>query len=106
MQNYWYPSKMSLLVSDRNFHRLQGDPGSPEISSPSVSTILHDHLCLRKVPAFCMPENLLKGQMLMFFEQCQEVLHRFLTAIDSRSIAYAVSSYETWICQYDFETKC
>ena len=60
--------------SRRTYKDIQGALG---ISSPSVSTILHQHLRVRKISSRWVPHHLLDGLKCTRVEWCTEMLKRF-----------------------------
>lgn len=78
--------------------------GALGISSPSVNEILHEKLGVRKLAARWVPHNLSEEQKRVRVNWCREMLERFNKG-DSRRIFDIVTGDESWIYQYDPETK-
>ena len=93
----------ALIKEDprRTYRDIEGAVG---ISSPSVSTILHQHLRVRKISSRWVPHHLSGGLKCTRVEWCTEMLKRFNNG-DSRWVSDIVTDEETWIYQFDLETK-
>ena len=78
--------------------------GALGISSPSVSTILYQHLRVRKISSQWVPHHLSDGLECKRVEWCTEMLKRFNTG-DSHQVSDIVTGDETWIYQFDPKTK-
>ena len=78
--------------------------GTLGISSPSVNEILHEKFGVRKLAARWVPHNLSEEQKRVRINWCREMLERFNKG-DSRRIFDIVTGDESWIYQYDPETK-
>ena len=75
-----------------------------QIGSPAVSKILHEYLRVRKVSSRWVPHNLTEDQKRCRVEWCEEMLVRF-DGGNSRRVSDIVTGDETWIYQFDPETK-
>ena len=71
------------------------------ISHGSVSTILHDHLGMRKLTACWVPKSLSDEQMAIRASVCSALLKRFRSKDDLR----LVTVDETWVHYYEPENK-
>ena len=78
--------------------------GMLKISSGSVNTILHEHLKLRKRYARWVPHSLNLEQRQGRVDWCHSMMERFDQG-RSRRVWDIVTGDETWIYQYDPETK-
>ena len=74
------------------------------ISSPSVSTILHQHLRARKISSRWVPHHSSNGLKCARVEWCTEMLKRFNSG-DSRRVSDIVAGDDTWTYKFDPETK-
>ena len=77
---------------------------SLRIGSGSVVKILYTYLRVSKVSSRWVPHNLTDGQKVTRMEWCHEMLRRFNSGT-SRRISEIITGDETWIYQYDPETK-
>ena len=73
------------------------------ISHGSVSTILHDHLGMRKLTACCVPKSLSGGQMATRASVCSALLKRFRSKDDF--LLHLVTVDATWVHYYEPENK-
>ena len=97
-------STVEALIKEDPRHTYKGIEGALGISSPSVSTILHQHLRVRKNSSRWVPHLLSDGLKCTRVEWCTEMLKRFNNG-DSHRVSYIVTGEETWIYQFDLETK-
>ena len=74
------------------------------IGSSSVSTILHDHLGLRKISSRWIPHKLTNEQKQQRVDWCRFMISKF-DGGRSKSVGSIVTGDETWIYSYDPETK-
>ncbi|XP_026329038.1 uncharacterized protein LOC113237013 [Hyposmocoma kahamanoa] len=74
------------------------------ISSGSVNTILHQHLGVRKLCCRWIPRLLSGTEKQARVDWCREMLIRFENGT-SRRVSEIVTGDETWIYQYDPESK-
>lgn len=75
------------------------------IGSGSVHEILHVHLRVRRIVSRWVPHNLAEAQKQARAEWCHDMMIKF-DAGSSRRIYDIVTGDESWIYQYDPETKC
>lgn len=75
-----------------------------KVGSQAVSTILHDHLKVRKVASRWIPHSLTQEQKDRRVDWCQYMLHKFEGG-NSQQVTYIVTSDESWIYSYDPLTK-
>ena len=75
-----------------------------KVGSGSVAKILHTYLRVSKMSSRWVPHSLTDGQKGTRVEWCREMLQRFGTG-NSRPVSEIITSDETWIYQYDPETK-
>ena len=73
------------------------------ISHGSVSTILHDHLGMRKLTAHWVPKSLSDEQMATRASLCSALLKRFRSKDDF--LLRLVTVDETWVHYYEPENK-
>ena len=73
------------------------------ISHGSISTILHDHLGMRKLTAHWVPKSLSDEQMATRASVCNTLLKRFMSKDDF--ILRLVTVDETWVHYYEPENK-
>lgn len=97
-------SAVEALVKEDQRLTYKDIEGALGISSPSVSTILHQHLRVRKISSRWVPHHLSEGQKCTRVEWCTEMLKKFNNG-DSRRVSDIVTGDETWIYQFDPETK-
>src|ERR1043166_1058079 len=74
------------------------------IGSPAVNRILHQGLGVRKVSSRWVPHSLKGEQKEARMEWCQYMIAKFQNP-DSRRVADIITGDESWIYQYDPETK-
>ena len=93
----------ALMKEDprRTYKDIEGALG---ISSTSVSTIQHQHLRVRKNSSRWVPHHLSEWLKCTSMEWCTEMLKIF-NYWDSRRVSDIVAGDETWIYQFDPETK-
>ena len=93
----------ALIKEDprRTYKDIEGTLG---ISSPSVFTILHQHLRARKICSRWVPHHLSDGFKCTWVEWCTEMLKRFNNGTPAR-VLDIVTGEESWIYQFDLETK-
>ena len=96
---------MEALIKDDPRRTYKDIEGALGISSPSVSTILHKYLRVRKIPSRWVPHHLPDGHKCTRVEWCTEMLKRFNNR-NSRWVSDIVTGDETLIYQFDPETKC
>lgn len=75
-----------------------------KIGSGSVHEILHSHLRVRRIVSRWVPHNLTDAQKQARVEWCRDMLNKF-EAGSSRRVYDIVTGDESWIYQYDPETK-
>lgn len=75
------------------------------ISSPTVASILRDHLAVRKLTSRWVPHLLTAEQKQARMSWCQEMLERFGGGA-SKSVTDIVTCDETWVYCYEPERKC
>ena len=97
-------SAVEALIKEDPRRTYKDIEGSLEISSPSVSSILHQQLRVRKISSRWVPYHLSDGLKCTRVEWCTEMLKRFNNR-DSRRVSDIVTGDETWIYQFDPETK-
>jgi histone-lysine N-methyltransferase SETMAR len=92
-----------LVKQNRNIscRQLQQTLG---IGSAAINLILHERLGLRKIASRWIPHLLTDGQMAQRVDFCRFMLEKF-DGGSSKSISEIVTGDETWIYQYDPETK-
>jgi histone-lysine N-methyltransferase SETMAR len=74
------------------------------IGSATVNTILHDHLGLRKLTSRWIPHLLTAEQKATRVDWCHFMLHKYDNG-RSRRVSDILTGDETWLYQYDPETK-
>ena len=74
------------------------------ISVGSAYSILHDDLCLRKLSAQCVPKALRPNQFNLRSELSTAILLK-IEADEDRFFDQIITGDETWVYQYDPETK-
>jgi histone-lysine N-methyltransferase SETMAR len=74
------------------------------LSSSTINSILHEKLGLRKLAARWVPHLLTLEQKERRLDFCRFMLGKF-DGGSSKSVSYIVTGDETWIYQYDPETK-
>ena len=77
---------------------------SLRIGSGSVAKILHIYLRVSKVSSRCVPHSLTDSQKVTRVKWCCEMLRRFNNG-NSHHDSEIIKGDETWIYQYDPETK-
>ena len=77
---------------------------SLRIGSGSVAKILHIYLAVSKVSSRWVPHSLTASQKVTRVEWCSEMLQRFNNG-NSRRDSEIIIGDETWIYQFDPETK-
>ena len=75
-----------------------------QIGRNAITTILHDYLDIRKVSARWIPHRLSDEQKHTRVELCKFMLHKFRSG-ESKAVSKIVTGDESWIYQYDPETK-
>lgn len=75
-----------------------------KISAPSIRTILHDHLQVRKVCTLWVPHLLTAAQMEGRKKWCQKMLTMFDNG-KSPSVNSIVTGDESWLYYYDVKSK-
>jgi len=92
-----------LVKQNRNIscRQLQQTLG---IGSAAINLILHKKLGLRKIASRWIPHLLTEGQLAQRVDFCRFMLEKF-DGGSSKSISEVVTGDETWIYQYDPETK-
>ena len=91
-----------LVYSDRRIH-MEEIAQTLGISHGSVSTILHDHLGMRKLTARWVPKSLSDEQMATRASVCSTLLKRFRSKDDF--LLRLVTVDETWVHYYEPENK-
>ena len=74
------------------------------ISAPTVHSILHEHLNVRKVCARWVPRKLTNEQKQHLIDFCHNMLKRFDEG-RSRTTENIISGDETWLYMFDPEKK-
>ena len=82
-------------------HQIEASLG---LSSASLNRIMHDHLQLRKLSARWIPHLLTEEQKQKRIDFCNFMLQKFDVGA-SKQVWDIVTGDETWIYQYDPETK-
>ena len=77
---------------------------SLDIGKAAINTILHDHLGVSKLAARWIPHKLTELQMEVRVEWCK-FMHKKFNRGGSKSVYDILTCDETWIYQYDPETK-
>ena len=90
-------SAVDALIKENPRRTYKDIEGALEVSSRSVSTILHQHLRVRKISSRWAPHHL--SDVL----QCTRV-KRFNNG-DSRRVSDIVTGEETWMYHFDLERK-
>lgn len=75
-----------------------------QIGSGSVHEILHEHLRVRRIVSRWVPHNLTETQKQARVEWCHDMIDKF-DAGSSRRVYDIITGDESWIYQYDPETK-
>ena len=101
-QKQWWHKKTSLLKEDPRL-TYKDIEGALQICSPSVSTILHQHLRLKKISFWWVLHHLSERQIYRV-EWCREMLEKFNKG-DSCWVSDIVTDDKTWFYQYDPKTK-
>ena len=96
-----------LVYSDRQI-QVEEIAQALGISHGSISTILHDHLGMRKltarwVPKIWVPKSLSDEQMATRASVCSALLKRFRSKDDF--LLHLVTVDETWVHYYEPENK-
>jgi hypothetical protein len=68
-----------------------------------VGQILHDRLNMRKVYAKMVPKNIAQEQKDIWKNICSDIMERITEQLDV--LENIITCYETWISQYNPETK-
>ena len=89
-------SAVEALIKEDPRRTYKDIEGALGISSSSVSTILHQHLRVRKISSRWVPHHLSDGLKCTRVEWCTEMLRRF-NNVDSRRVSDIVTGEETWI---------
>ena len=87
-------SAVESLIKEDQRRTYKDIEGTLEISSPSVSTILHQHLRVRKISSRWVPHHLSDVLKCTRVEWCTEMLKRFNNG-DSRRVSDIVTDEET-----------
>ena len=93
-------SAVEALIKEDPHRTYKDIKGALGISSPSVFTILHQHLRVRKICSRWVPHHLSDGLKCTRVEWCTKMLKRFNNG-DSRRVSDIVRGEETWIYQFD-----
>ena len=91
------------MYSDRRV-KVEETANALHISHGSVSTILHDHLSMRKLTARWVPKSLSDEQMAIRASVCSALLKRFRSKEDD-FLSRLVTVDETWVHYYEPENK-
>ena len=91
-----------LVYSDRRI-QVEEIAQALGISHGSVSTILHDHLGMRKLTARWVPKSLSDEQMATRASVCSALLKRFRSKDDF--LLRLVTVDETWVHYYEPENR-
>ena len=91
-----------LVYSDRRI-QVEGIEQALGISHGSVSTVLHDRLGMRKLPARWVPKSLSDEQMATRASVCSALLKHFRSKNDF--LLRMVTVDETWVHYYEPENK-
>ena len=91
-----------LVYSDRRI-QVEEIAQALGISHGSISTILHDHLGMRKLTARWVPKSLSDEQMATRASVCSTLLKRFRSKDDF--LLCLVTVVETWVHYYEPEIK-
>ena len=75
-----------------------------QIGSGSLHEILHVHLRVRRIVSRWVPHNLTDAQKQARVEWCRDMINKF-EAGSSRRVYDIITGDESWIYQYDPETK-
>ncbi len=75
-----------------------------DIGSAATKTILHDHLCVKKLVSRWVPRQLTNEQKKARVTWCRFMLKKF-DGGQSKLVWEILTGDETWIYQYDPETK-
>lgn len=78
--------------------------GELKIGSQAVSTILHEHLKVRKVASRWIPHSLTEEQKSRRVDWCKFMLKKF-DGGTSQNVSYILTTDESWIYSYDPLTK-
>ena len=97
-------SAVEALIKEDPCRTYKDIEGALGMSSPSVSTILHQHLRVRIISSRWVPHHLSDGLKCTRVEWCTEMLKRFNNG-DSLRVSDIVTGEETWMYQFDLETK-
>ena len=97
-------SAVEALIKEDPRRTYKDTEGALGTSSPSVSTILLQQLRVRKISSRWLPHHLPDGLQCTRVEWCTEMLKRFNNR-DSHRVSDIVTGDETWIYQFDPETK-
>ena len=92
-----------LVYSDRRV-KVEEIANALHISHGSVSTILHDHLGMRKLTARWVPKSFSDKQMATRASVCSALLKRFRSKEDD-FLSRLVTVDETWVHYYEPENK-
>ena len=92
-----------LVHSDRRI-KVEEIANALHISHGSVSTILHDRLCMRKLTAHWIPKSLSDEQMATRASVCSVLLKRFRSKEDD-FLSRLLTVDETWVHYYELENK-
>ena len=91
-----------LVYSDRQI-QVEEIAQALGISHGNISTILHDHLGMRKLTACWVPKSLSDKQMANRASVCSALLKRFRSKYDF--LLCLVTVDETWVHYYEPENK-
>lgn len=97
-------ARVAELVKEHRNITVREIEGELGISLASIETILHQHLCVRKLASRWIPHLLTVEQKQARMDWCQFMLEKFKGG-RSKRVAEIVTGDETWIYSYDPETK-
>lgn len=95
--------KIKSLITENPKLTIKEITGETQISFGSVQAILHDDLGLKRVAARMVPFNLNLLQKLHRVEVCKEMLSNVDN--DPNFIKNIITGDETWVYEYDTQTK-
>lgn len=92
-----------LLEADRGvtYRQIEESLG---LNAPTVHSILHNHLQVRKLCTLWVPHSLTEGQMANRVSWCREMLKKFENG-EASNVNSIVTGDETWLYYYDVPTK-
>lgn len=97
-------SKVKKLIRNDRHITYEEITEELQIGNNAVSTILHDFLGVRKVCARWIPHSLSEEQKEKRVDWCKFMLTKFKGG-ESKEVSKIVTGDESWIYQYDPETK-